>query len=241
MRRTSKFGFLVLTFALASGGDLWADRLVLKDGTELDTAGPWEVQGRLVVFKRADGTLASMRASEVDLEKSAAATTVANTPAPPAPAPPPRKPSVLSLTEQDLPPVGETEAAAAAAAGTAAAPPPALVVMPGWRTVVAADGQSTELLGMVRNDANAPALGVQVVAVLLSQSGEVIAEVEGATSSRALQPGQTTSFRVGFENAQPYDRIEFRVNGEVAAPPPPTTPPPASPTAEAEQSETTAN
>lgn len=239
MRRTSRFGFLVLAIGLASRGDLWADRLVLKDGTELDTAGPWEVQGRLVVFKRSDGTLASIRASEVDLDKSAEATTVANAPPPAAPEPAPRKPSVLSLTEQDLPPVGETEAAAAAAAGPAAAPAPALIVMPGWRTVVAADGQSTELLGMVRNDSKAPALGVQVVAVLISQSGEVIAEIEGATSSRALQPGQTTSFRVGFENAQPFDRIEFRVNGEIAAPPP-TTPPPAPP-AEAEQTETTAN
>ncbi|MDX1996380.1 MAG: hypothetical protein SF066_01570 [Thermoanaerobaculia bacterium] len=236
MRRTSRFGFLALALGLASSSALWADRLVLKDGTELETAGPWEVQGRLVVFHRSDGTLASIRASEVDLDKSAAATTLANTPAPEAPAPPPRKPSVLSLTELDLPPVGEAEAAAAAAAGPAAAPAPALVVMPGWRTVVAADGQSTELLGMVRNDANAPALGVQVVAVLLSQSGEVIAEIEGATSSRALQPGQTTSFRVGFENAQPYDRIEFRVNGELAAPPAPTTPP--APPAETETSET---
>lgn len=240
MCRTSRLGFLVLALGLASSGALSADRLVLKDGTEFDTAGPWEVQGRLVVFKRSDGSLASIRASEVDLDKSAEATTVANTPAPAAPPPPPRKPSVLSLTEQDLPPVGETEAAAAAAASPAAAPPPALVVMPGWRTVVAADGQSTELLGMVRNDAKAPALGVQVVAVLLSQSGEVIAEIEGAMSSRALQPGQTTSFRVGFENAQPYERIEFRVNGEVAAQPPPTTPP-TPPAAEAEQAETTAN
>lgn len=241
MRRTSRFGFLVLAFALASSGALSADRLVLKDGTELETAGPWEVQGRLVVFKRSDGTLASIRASEVDLDKSAQATTIANTPAPEAPAPAPRKPSVLSLTELDLPPVGETEAGADAGAGPTAAPAPALVVMPGWRTVVAADGQSTELLGMVRNDATAPALGVQVVAVLISQSGEVIAEIEGATSSRALQPGQTTSFRVGFENAQPYDRIEFRVNGEIAAPPPTSPSAPPADQAEAQPTATTAN
>jgi hypothetical protein len=128
----------------------------------------------------------------------------------------------MSLTEKDLPPIGEGPEASTVpgAPGTPGAAAPALIVLPSWRTVVAPDGQSTELLGVIRNDSRRAALGVQVVAVLISSEGEILAEIEGASSERALQPGQSTSFRVGFENGQPYERIEFRVNGSFAGEPP---------------------
>lgn len=225
MRRWLVLGSMVLATGLVIGGPVSADRLVMKDGAVISTVGTWEVKGRLVVFQQSDGILGSVRATEVDFAKSAEATTVANAPAPP-PAPPPvRKPSVMSLTEKDLPPVGEGGTASAPALGSTSAPAPALVVLPNWRTVAAPDGQSTELLGVVRNDSKQAALGVQVVAVLISSEGEILAEIEGATSSRAIQPGQTTSFRVGFENGQPYERIEFRVNGEFGPLPSGATPP----------------
>lgn len=225
MRRTLGLGWIVLVAGFVTGGEVWADRLVLKDGTELTTRGAWEVKGRLVVFQQSDGTLASIRASEVDFDRSTAATEEARTPPPPPP-PPPKKASVMSLTEKDLPPVGEGSEAAAApgAPGSPGAAAPALVVLPSWRTVVAPDGQSTELLGVIRNDSRQAALGVQVVAILISSEGEILAEIEGASSERALQPGQSTSFRVGFENGQAYDRIEFRVNGSFAAEPAPAAP-----------------
>lgn len=48
----------------------FADVLVTQDGSRIQTEGPWEVQGRLVVFTRPDGSLASLRLHDVDLTAS---------------------------------------------------------------------------------------------------------------------------------------------------------------------------
>ena len=56
-----------------------ADRLVTVDGTSMETRGPWEVRSGLVVFTDARGRLRSLPASEVDLEASREATTLAET------------------------------------------------------------------------------------------------------------------------------------------------------------------
>jgi len=47
-----------------------ADVLVTQDGARIQTDGPWEVKGRLVVFTRPDGSLASLRLRDVDLTAS---------------------------------------------------------------------------------------------------------------------------------------------------------------------------
>ena len=57
-----------------------ADVLVMTDGSRVETKGAWEVKGRQVVFTLPNGTLSAVRASEVDLEASRAATDAANRP-----------------------------------------------------------------------------------------------------------------------------------------------------------------
>ncbi len=56
---------LVLAAALALPclvvGPAAADWIVTTDGERIETRGPWEVKGRLVVMTLADGELASMR------------------------------------------------------------------------------------------------------------------------------------------------------------------------------------
>ncbi len=66
-----------------------ADWLVTRAGERVETEGPWEVKGQMVVFTQPGGTLSSLRVSEVDLEASEEATAeTARTAAPPeAPAP----------------------------------------------------------------------------------------------------------------------------------------------------------
>src|SRR3954453_18763558 len=55
-----------------------ADWLVTRDGGRGETKGTWQIKGKLVVFTRAaDSALASLRASEVDLDASAKATAAA--------------------------------------------------------------------------------------------------------------------------------------------------------------------
>jgi hypothetical protein len=51
-----------------------ADWLVLKNGTRLETNGPWTVQGRQVRFKNRNGALRSLPLADVDLDASKQAT-----------------------------------------------------------------------------------------------------------------------------------------------------------------------
>ena len=45
-----------------------ADILILTDGTAVNTDGPWEQKGKLVVFKMKSGGLASLPVEEIDFE-----------------------------------------------------------------------------------------------------------------------------------------------------------------------------
>lgn len=47
-----------------------ADWLVTRDGAQIETKGPWRVEGRQVLFHRTGGALASLRTDDVDLEAS---------------------------------------------------------------------------------------------------------------------------------------------------------------------------
>ena len=62
-----------------------ADWLVTRAGERVETEGRWQVKGRMVVFTRPGGTLASLRLSEVDLEASRQATAEAAEATPPMP------------------------------------------------------------------------------------------------------------------------------------------------------------
>lgn len=96
----------LLSAALATLGlPARADWLVTREGQVIETEGSWSVDGQVVKFKTLQGTLASIRTSEIDLEASAAETSRRAAPPPePAPAPPPApsKKAVLVLTDKDV-------------------------------------------------------------------------------------------------------------------------------------------
>ncbi len=79
-----------------------ADWLVTLAGERVETQGSWQVKGRMVVFNQPDGTLSSMRLSEVDLDASreatASAAEAAAQPADQAP-PPPKRPARVITTD----------------------------------------------------------------------------------------------------------------------------------------------
>lgn len=95
-------GILGLTLCLATSAG--ADVLVLKDGSRVETQGEFEVRGKRIVFTSVQGTLATLRLDEVDLEASQAA----SQPAAPAttgknePAAAAKKAPVLVLTDRDV-------------------------------------------------------------------------------------------------------------------------------------------
>ena len=113
----------LLIGGLAAGAA--ADVLVLRDGSRIETEGKWETKGRQLVFKTASGTLATVRASEVDLAASQQATADAAAPKAEAAAArkAPEKRPVLVLTDKDVPKaLPEASAEVGGAAGEARPP-----------------------------------------------------------------------------------------------------------------------
>lgn len=204
------------------------DWLVTRDGDRIETRGPWRVEGRLVVFTQPDGTLASMRASEVDLEASRRATEEAAArsaaPAEAAAQSPAERRSVLRLTEKELPPVARTpELAGDGAEASAGAPDDAArepaeaggLEIVSWRDLSTADAADQEFLGVVRNTAAHAVVGIRVKAVLYDVEGQPAATADAVVSTRALPPGQQTNFRATFPGRYAYDRVEFTAEGQL--------------------------
>lgn len=207
-----------------------ADWLVTRDGTTIETAGPWRVENRLVVFERPDGTYASMRLTEVDLEASERLTReLAEKARAPKPAPPPPKPVVARLTEKELPPMADRPAPATepagsgegaagqgatpgAAGGGEARPAESLQVV-SWRDVSGTEGAGLELVGDVRNVTASTALDVVVTVVLLDEEGEEVETARALLTTSALPPGGTAGFRASFPGRFHAAGIEFRTSG----------------------------
>lgn len=61
---------LPLLFACASTATLFAEELVMKDGSRLTTKGPYQVKGRQVLFTNTQGQLVAMPLADVDLPAS---------------------------------------------------------------------------------------------------------------------------------------------------------------------------
>ncbi len=100
MRSSTRAMAVVAAGLAAFASAASADWLVLRDGSKVETKGGWQTRGRLIVFERLGGGLASVRADEVDLVKSDEVTATAKLP-PPAAAPvtaAPVRASVLVLT-----------------------------------------------------------------------------------------------------------------------------------------------
>lgn len=235
MKRWHRWTLAALGVALAAVtlGPAAADWLVTRDGARIETQGPWRVESRLVVFKRPDGTFASMRLSEVDLEAServtrevAEAKRAAAARAAEEQRPAERKKSIARLTEKDLPPVGSSrrsaEAEEDAGAGSSGArgedeeggrPDP--IVVSTWREVSEIDGSGLAFVGELRNTSEHMALGVGVTVTLFDEEDEEIASTDAVLTGTALPPGKSGGFRAEFPGIFHFVRADFDVAADV--------------------------
>lgn len=215
-----------------------ADWLVTKEGDRVKTDGPWKVDNRLVVFKRPDGTYASIRVSDVDLEASErlteemAAAERAPKAADTQEEEPARRKSVMRLTDRDLPPVGRGRGAsdetssggasderssgggAADAAGQDRGELRPLEVV-SWRESETSGTGGIEFVGRVRNRSQRTALGVTVLVTLFDPEGEEITDTQAQITAQSLPPGGTAGFRASFPSVFSYARAEFGVTGDL--------------------------
>lgn len=98
---------LPLLFVCAATSTLFAEELVMKDGTRLTTKGPYQVKGRQVLFTNTQGQLVAMPLDDVDLpasEKHAVSGAVdGKAQKPPIADKNDSKKVVLVLTDKDIP------------------------------------------------------------------------------------------------------------------------------------------
>lgn len=186
-----------LGLALLMAGSAPADVLVMRDGSRVETEGPWEVKGRQILFKAPNGALSSIRASEVDLEASRAATDFKPPPPPPPPAAAEERPEpVLVLTNKDIPQAStEEEEADGTEEGPAKSPgerEPVQVV--NWKKAQGSGGM--EIRGTLRNTGRDIAANISLEVKVNDEEGNVAETAAGFLQSRSLVAGQSTTFRV---------------------------------------------
>lgn len=233
MTRTARWSLAAAAVtALALLVPAAADWLVTEDGTRVETEGPWEVRDRLVVFKRPDGTFASMRLSDVDLEASERLTremAEAVREREPKDSEPQRKREVVArLTEADLPPVGSQSSGreddrpspeggeeGTDGAGESDPEEPESLQIVTWRELGGPERDGLEFVGDVRNVTENTALGVEVSVILFDQEGEEIVQGDALLTSSALPPGQSAGFRASFPGVFHYARVDLEASGRM--------------------------
>jgi hypothetical protein len=236
------FGALLVALAsiaaittIAAPAPAAADWLVTSEGARVETHGPWQVKGKLIVFTGADGTLSSLRLSQVDLEASKHATEdkqkmveediSVRTPE--------RKKPVRSITDKDVGHGGKADSAnpadpgAPAAPGARpadgkagkadAAPAPAAPALPRtspltvgpWQKLERREKDGIELFGELKNGGGDIAAQVGLTVSLFDETGKQIASTEAVLTGSAIEPLSTTNFRAIFPGVFTFASAKF--------------------------------
>jgi hypothetical protein len=190
-----------------------ADWLVTHEGGRVETKGPWQMKGKLVVFTRADdGALASLRASEVDLDASAKATADAKVQATaPPPVVVPQK-KIAVLTDKDFRKPAPTDANGAPAGAPAAAHAGPLVISD-WKRVDSPAGDGISVEGIVHNTTGEVMINTSVEVQLYNEVGDRVGTASGLLASTSITADGTTQFRANFPGVFTFASAKFEVNG----------------------------
>jgi hypothetical protein len=215
-----------------------ADWLVTREGARVETHGPWQVKGKLVVFTAADGTLSSLRASLVDLDASQRATAdkqkmveediVAK--------PAERKRPMRSLTDKDFPHSGadrpaepgkaegkgdgkgdiksdvKTEGAKGAKSETTINKGKSSPVVVGsWQKVERDQKDGIELFGELKNESGDIASQVVLTVTLVDETGGVLATGEAILTASSIEPHSATNFRAVFPSVYTFASAKFDI------------------------------
>ena len=252
MRRSGLAPLLFLFLLSAAAAPAAADWLQMRDGSRVETRGPWQLKGAVVAFTLPNGTLASLRAADVDLEASERITAEAVAPPKPAPtpAPTPVREAVLTITDADLAPAtgvvaptpsdsapdaGSTTGAsppgaARHAANAAGAPDPSAgLEVVAWETSYDADTSTTTLTGTLRNTGKTLAYDVAVVASTFDPDGQPLTRSDAQLASPGVGAGRTVGFRIAYPGSMRIERAEFELSAKRAStgqPPPDPAPTP---------------
>lgn len=228
MKRSAPLAASLLALAaLALPAAGRADWLVTAEGARVETRGPWEVKGKLFVFTAADGTLASLRAAQIDLDASRRATAeakealadAAEAPAP-ASAPAPRK-AVRSITDKDFrhpddeagdAPAGDASAPKAPAVAGAAAPAGrSPVSVATWQKVDRAEKDGVDLAGTLQNKGGDLQTDVALSITVVDDEGGVLGTARAVLGTDSIPAQGTTDFKASFPGVFTFARAKFDI------------------------------
>jgi len=213
---------VLLTILAATASPAAADWLLTRAGGRVETRGPWQVKGKLVVFTLADGSLSSLRLADVDLEASGKATGDAKVQAGQPAAPEPVKKKLAVLTDENF-----RKSSSAGSAGSAAAAPtgetqPSPSVQPdksgpvtlsAWKRVNLPGGDGIAIEGTLHNTTDHVILNASAEVQLYDDSGERMHSAAGVLSSRSIQPRATVDFRAVFPGVFTFGEIKVETQG----------------------------
>lgn len=209
---------IVTAIVLAWAGVASADWLVMKDGSQVETQGPWKVEDSRIVFEIEGGTLASLRSADIDLDAShrltAAAEREAESRSRPA-VPAPRKKATFVLTDDDvghLRPEQPDEDAEATDSDDLAVPAGGEVAVASWNTADLPEGNGLRLVGSVRNSSANVAAGLSILIRAYDSTDELLLSAPAILGAQALRPGQSTSMAGELVGVFDYARVDFEVD-----------------------------
>jgi len=196
-----------------------ADVLVLQDGTQVKTQGPWKVDGRMIVFTTDGGRLASLQAKLVDLDASKTATEQAAAAAEAAKMPKPEPAevkSVLVITDADVAHVGPRAVADMAnGEGNDSAEKPEAqastrVVVTDWQRAGAPDGNGVVISGQVKNQSTQAVGNVTVEVSLFDADGNRVGGTSVSAQPASLTPGADGTFEATLTDVADFVSARFQ-------------------------------
>jgi hypothetical protein len=225
---------LALPLALCLETAASADWLVLRDGSRVETQGAWQERGGLIVFHLPNGTLSSLRKTDVDLDSSVESTadarrswspseTAEEEMAPPRP--------LLVITDADVGHVEPAEVAGDGAQATGEGEPAAEstgsaeLQISGWDWTTKASPPGIEITGTLRNSSADVAASLALRVILLADDGGLVGRANASLVRSALQPGQATSFTAFFPGVYDFNTPRFETQSSMITRRPPQAPP----------------
>ncbi len=200
---TTRVLALALVLSVGSWSSAAGDWLVTVDGARIETKGPWKVKGNQVVFTLANGTLSTIRKSEVDLDASAAATAESEAPAQPEATEgsrPQERPKATKVfnnkniraaaepagVDREQEPEGR-DAAPVTSSGS--------VELVSWTSRDSSSGDGLEIVGTVKNQGRELAANISVKVIVVDETGAPVVDTTAFMRSTGLVPGKSTTFR----------------------------------------------
>lgn len=218
--RAATSAMIAAALLVCAGLPAAGDWLVTREGGRVETRGAWKVKGKLVVFTGKDGSLASLRLAEVDLEASEKATHAAAAAAEEskrAPAEePPRRKSVRVVTDADVAHVdpatlkkeAEPEDTDAASEKPVAGNS---VVVRTWERKELPGKEGLEVVGELRNNGSEIATDLRVTVTLFDEVKEILGMEDALLDATVLRPGGTQPFRAVFQGVFAFADAKFDV------------------------------